>query len=344
MGPAPAPDEEARLLALQRLHVLDSRPEERFDRITRLAGRALDMPIAAISFVDRTRIWFKSLRGMSVDEVPRDGTFWDLALVGAGPLVVEDAAADPRFDALPMVAGPPYLRCYASQPLFAADGQRLGDLCVGDIRPRRLDSGQLEILRDLARIVEDELEIGVLTEVRSALASDLDTARRQIHLDSLTGTLSRAGILELLQRESARARRSKSQIGVAMVDLDHFKEVNDCYGHLVGDGVLRAAAQRMEEAVRPYDAVGRYGGEEFLIVLTERDPARVAAIAERVREHLARRPVVVDGRAIAISASVGVACGDALGGETALDDLLRRADEALYRAKRGGRNQVVVAG
>ena len=343
MHPVSAHDEEQRLAALHRLNLLDTPPEERFDRITRLACRALGMPIAAITMVDRDRIWFKSIRGVSLTELPRPGTFCDAALGTEGALQVPDARVDPRFAALPMVVDKPHLRFYASQPLFAPDGRRIGGLCVFDTKPRELADGELEILSDLARVVETELQVGVLAQARSELASDLDAARRQVYIDTLTQTWNRAGILEILQREHARARRTKSLVGVAMVDLDNFKGVNDTYGHLIGDRVLRAAAERMVEAVRPYDAVGRYGGEEFLIVLAERDAKRVAAIAERVRANIAQRPVSVDRRSIAISASVGVACSDAPAGQQDLHQLLQRADEALYSAKRSGRNRVVIS-
>jgi len=338
-----AHDEEQRLAALHRLKLLDTPGEERFDRITRLACRALRMPIAAISLVDRDRLWFKSTHGLALSELPRPGTFCDAAMAVDEPFQVRDASADPRFAGLPMVVDKPFLRFYASHPLFAPDGRRLGGLCVLDTRPRELAEGELEILRDLARIVETELQVDVLAQARSELASDLDAARRQVYIDTLTQTWNRAGILEILQREHARARRTKSLIGIAMVDLDNFKTVNDTYGHLTGDRVLRAAAERMIEAVRPYDAVGRYGGEEFLIVLAERDVQRVAAIAERVRANIAQRPVSVDRRAIAISASVGVACSEAPLGQQDVHQLLQRADEALYSAKRSGRNKVVIA-
>jgi diguanylate cyclase (GGDEF)-like protein len=339
-----AQDEEQRLAALYRLKLLDTPHEERFDRITRLACRALDMPIAAISLVDRDRVWFKSARGLALSEVPRAGTFCNVAMEMDEPLQVPDATADPRFASMPMVVDKPHLRFYASHPLFSPDGRRLGELCVLDTRSRKLAEGDLEILRDLARIVETELRVEVLAQARSDLASDLDAARRQVYMDTLTQTWNRAGILEILQREHARARQAKSLIGVAMVDLDNFKAVNDTYGHLTGDRVLRAAAERMIEAVRPYDAVGRYGGEEFLIVLAERDVQHVAAIAERVRANIAQRPVSVDRRAITITASVGVACSDApRGQQDDVHQLLQRADEALYSAKRSGRNRVALA-
>ena len=304
---------------------------------------ALGTPIAAIALVDRDRVWYKSICGLSIVSLPRPSTFCHLALEADGPTVIENAANDVRFASMSLVTEAPNLRFYASHPLFAQDGRRIGGVCIADTQPRRLGDEELRTLRDLARVVESELQVGVLAQSRSELANDLDAARRQVFIDPLTQTWNRAGILEILQREHARARRTKTLVGVAMVDLDNFKDINDSYGHLTGDRVLRTAAERMIEAVRPYDAVGRYGGEEFLIVLVEREANRVASIAERVRANIAQRPVSMDRRAISMSASVGVACSESAVGQQDIHHLLQRADEALYSAKRNGRNQVVFA-
>lgn len=338
-----AHDEDLRIASLRRLQVLEPAQEERFDRITRLATLTTGAAMAGIALVDRDRVFYKSLRGLSVQSLPRPATFCTVALDTEGPLLVPDASQDPRFAQLPIVKDAPHLRFYASQPLFAPDGRRIGGVCVADTRPRRLSEEELHTLRDLASIVETELQVGALVQSRSELASDLDVARRQVFIDPLTQTWNRAGILEILQREHARARRTKTLVGVAMVDLDNFKDINDNFGHLTGDRVLRTAAERMIEAVRPYDAVGRYGGEEFLIVLVEREASRVASIAERVRANIAQRPVSMDRRAISMSASVGVACSESAVGQQDIHQLLQRADEALYSAKRNGRNQVVFA-
>lgn len=338
-----AHDEDLRLASLRRLRVLEQAHEERFDRITRLASIAIDAPMAAIALVERERVVYKSTHGLSVQSLPRHTTFCATALMLDGPLVVPDATVDERFEQLPLVVEAPHVRFYASHPLYAPDGRRIGGLCVADTRPRRLGEEALQSLRDLASIVETELQVGALAQARSELASDLDVARRQVFIDPLTQTWNRAGILEILQREHARARRTKTLVGVAMVDLDNFKDINDNYGHLTGDRVLRTAAERMIEAVRPYDAVGRYGGEEFLIVLVEREASRVASIAERVRANIAQRPVSMDRRAISMSASVGVACSEQAVNQQDIHQLLQRADEALYSAKRNGRNQVVFA-
>lgn len=342
-APHPPRDEDLRLATLRRLRVIDQTCEERFDRITRLACITVGVPFAAIAFVDRDCVWYKSTRGVALQSLPRPLSFCDAALAVDGPLIVPDASLDPRFASLPLVSEAPGVRFYASYPLYAPDGRRIGGVCVADTAPRRIGDEELISLRDLAAIIETELQVGALAQARSELASDLDAARRQVFIDPLTQTWNRAGILEILQREHARARRTKTLVGVAMVDLDNFKDINDSYGHLTGDRVLRTAAERMIEAVRPYDAVGRYGGEEFLIVLVEREASRVASIAERVRANIAQRPVSMDRRAISMSASVGVACSETLVGQQEIHQLLQRADEALYSAKRNGRNQVVFA-
>jgi diguanylate cyclase (GGDEF)-like protein len=127
-----------------------------------------------------------------------------------------------------------------------------------------------------------------------------------------------------------------------MVDLDHFKAINDTHGHQGGDVVLKETARRMRASLRPYDGVGRYGGEEFIIVLPGADVRSTRAAAERLRQYLAAEPVVLGGATLQITASFGVACthqGDAVD----MAGLIRAADAALYRAKAGGRNRVDVA-
>jgi diguanylate cyclase (GGDEF)-like protein len=165
-----------------------------------------------------------------------------------------------------------------------------------------------------------------------------DALRRQATYDCLTGLLNRNSILEKLAQETSRSQRESRPISVLMVDLDRFKSVNDTYGHLAGDAVLREAATRMAAAVRCYDGLGRYGGEEFLVVLPGCDLPAAQAQAERVREALAESPVRIPGHEVAISCSIGIACSPGFDPEV----LIRDADAALYEAKRSGRNCVSV--
>jgi two-component system cell cycle response regulator len=160
--------------------------------------------------------------------------------------------------------------------------------------------------------------------------------------DNLTGMVHRGVIMDTLRRERARQAREGGSFGIVLVDLDHFKYVNDTHGHLAGDDVLREAAQRMMGCVRPYDSVGRYGGEEFLIVVPSSDAMGTMGLAERMRRAIEAKPMVTNSVSIAVTASFGVTASI---DKSPLDaqEILRLADAALYRAKERGRNRVELA-
>ena len=181
-----------------------------------------------------------------------------------------------------------------------------------------------------------------ILELHAALIAAREQLREKADHDPLTGLLNRAAICEVLNHELARTFREGRPMCVTMGDLDHFKSVNDRYGHLAGDIVLREAAQRFQECSRPYDAVGRYGGEEFLFVIPGCDTEEGAALAERVREEIAAEPVDTSGGMISMTISLGVASTQGIG-KANEQTLIQAADEALYRAKDGGRNRVEVA-
>lgn len=157
--------------------------------------------------------------------------------------------------------------------------------------------------------------------------------------DVLTGVLNRGALLEMLHRELERGARSRTVTAVLMLDLDHFKQVNDTYGHLAGDAVLREVARRMLDNVRAYDFVGRYGGEEFLIVLAGCDRTQLEQSAERIRIAVAGQPVSAEGSLVQVTVSIGASVAD--GGESDRE-ILTAADTALYQAKVKGRNRTVV--
>jgi two-component system, cell cycle response regulator len=160
--------------------------------------------------------------------------------------------------------------------------------------------------------------------------------------DALTGLWNRAGVLDLLDSELARARRKKVPLAVVIADLDHFKSVNDSLGHLAGDEVLRSAAGRLHDALRPYDIAGRYGGEEFLIILPDCDAENATRLADRLRQAVGKEPTSAGGRDVTVTMSLGVAVSSAHEPNDALA-LLAAADKALYRAKGEGRNRVCLA-
>lgn len=157
--------------------------------------------------------------------------------------------------------------------------------------------------------------------------------------DGLTGILNRSAVVQSLHRELDRGQRTGRNTAVLMADVDHFKRINDVYGHSTGDGVLRAVAEIIQRSVRPYDSVGRYGGEEFLIVLPETSPIDVETIAERVRSAAAATPVCINGKNVFVTLSIGI---DTSGPECTSDaeGMISAADMAMYQAKHAGRNRV----
>jgi two-component system chemotaxis response regulator CheY len=185
----------------------------------------------------------------------------------------------------------------------------------------------------------DEEQLAARLRVAERIIALHEKLRIQATHDHLTGMWNRAAIMDYLLGEMARARREGTNIGAIIADLDHFKRINDTYGHPAGDAVLQEAARRMQLALRPYDRLGRYGGEEFLIIASGCDLSQTMALAERIRSFMSAGPVKSHSEEIPVTVSLGVAVGsDQVDKDAAA--LIAAADEALYRAKKAGRNRV----
>ncbi|HEX9998528.1 MAG TPA: diguanylate cyclase [Abditibacterium sp.] len=189
---------------------------------------------------------------------------------------------------------------------------------------------------------DEELLAARLRVAERILALHL-SLHTQAMYDGLTGLLNRAAIMENLIDELERASRDKRSLGIVLLDLDHFKSVNDNYGHAAGDAVLKEAARRMKNSMRSYDQVGRYGGEEFLIVAPGNLDENVLIMAERVRHGIGSEPIDLGDQMLPISCSLGAAVSSMTVKEDA-SSLISRADAALYRAKASGRNRTELAG
>ncbi|MFJ2993532.1 GGDEF domain-containing protein [Pandoraea sp. NPDC087047] len=323
-------DEAERLAALRRYEILDTPPEPAFDRIARLASHVLGAPISLVSLLDESRQWFKARRGIDVAQTPRSMAFCAHAILGDDVLVVPDARADRRFADNPMVTGEPNIRFYAGAPLRTPEGHRLGTLCVIDRCPRELDDEKRALLADLSALVVDELELRRVNRVLG------DMAMR----DGLTGLLNRRAFLMQAERLFAATRAQHRRLSVLMLDIDHFKGVNDTWGHAIGDRVIVELTLVLRAALRKSTVIGRLGGEEFAVLLPEADAQRAMQAAERVLSAINGASVPGPNGPVRFSASIGVA---SLSPEDAdFGPLLQRADRALYAAKQAGRNRVAV--
>ena len=181
-----------------------------------------------------------------------------------------------------------------------------------------------------------------ILELQAALVATQDELRNQATHDSLTGIWNRGAIIDILERELNRASRQQSPTSVVMADIDHFKQINDTHGHAAGDDALKAAVKAIQAALRPFDLVGRYGGEEFLVVVPNCEAAGAAVVAERIRRTLSETNVATGSQSLQVSGSFGVAT-NVPAQPASIDALIQLADAALYRAKASGRNRVEVA-
>jgi diguanylate cyclase (GGDEF)-like protein len=317
-------DEAARLAALQRYAVLDTPEEAPFETIVTLVKQVLHVPMCAVSLIDRHRQWFKAKRGLGVCETARDISFCTHTIQTYDPLVVREAREDPRFRDNPLVTAEPHIRAYLGVPLVTPDGYNIGALCAIDTAPRAFPEAEVAILSNFGRMVVGELEL-----------------RQIASLDTLTGAMSRRAWTEAATKEFARSARYGCDLSVVTLDIDHFKTVNDTWGHPAGDRVLKAVADRLMALLRISDSLGRMGGEEFSILLPETGAEGAAVIAERCRRTIADL-VIENDPPLRVTSSFGVAALSADAGT--LEDGLARADRALYQAKQAGRDRVHVAG
>jgi two-component system cell cycle response regulator len=229
-------------------------------------------------------------------------------------------------------------RPYVYILLLTARSQK-GDLLRG------LESGADDYLTKPfdAQELRARLHVGQrILDLQDSLIVAREELRFRATHDALTGIANRGVALDAINRERARQVREGGSFGIILIDLDHFKQINDTYGHLCGDAVLKEAVRRVTDCVRPYDTVGRYGGEEFLIVAPSSDGSGILVLADRIRKELQSLPFTTDEGELSVTASCGAAVSR---GDKPMDShaLLRLADEALYRAKEQGRNRSELA-
>lgn len=312
-------NEASRLQALRSLNVLDMRSEERFDRLTRLAKRLFDVPIALVSLVDENRQWFKSYVGLKVRETPRDISFCGHAILGSAIFLINDTKIDERFADNPLVLNEPYIRFYAGCPLRSFDGSALGTLCLIDTRPRQFIDSDLAALKDLAELAENEL-----------MAIQLAT------LDELTKLSNRRGFIRLAEQTLEICARQNIPASLIFLDMNNFKDINDRFGHAEGDLALVNFAEQLTNSFRDSDVLGRLGGDEFVILLVETSGEPAEATINKFRNRINEFSSKAN-RGYQLSFSEGVVAVDNKK-KKSIEALLSQADSLMYENKQASQN------
>lgn len=347
-------NEEARLAALRRYDVLDSAEEATYDDLVIIAAGICSVPSATVSLIDAERQWFKAKIGLDDTETEREVSFCAHAILDPDHvMVVPDATADVRFRDNPSVTAPDGIRFYAGSPLLSSDGFPIGTLCVFDSQPKELGQFQINALQALSRQVSQLLELRRISKDLNLQLQDRQWYEQQLHdyqetletqnadlaeqtrTDPLTGLPNRRAFAAALQGGMEKSLSDGQRLSVAVLDIDHFKTINDLHGHAQGDQVLRELASLLRTQFSARGMAARYGGEEFVMLWpgSTADEARLQC--EFIRQAVALLPM-----GLPVSVSIGVT--EFRRHDDSTEALFKRADEALYTAKRSGRDQVQV--
>ncbi len=334
--------EADRLAALHRLDILDTDPEPEFDELVQFAASLCEAPSSLLTLIDEHRQWFKAAFGINMQQTPRDVAFCNYTIQQRGLMLVPDATLDHRFTQNPLVTSDPNVRFYAGVPICSPDGFPLGSLCVLDYVPRTLSAPQARALQLLSQQVNARIH---LRAQRLLLKQALDSSRainlKLQHLattDPLTGLFNRRSFDERHAAEFARAHSAGLPLSVLLIDVDNFKQLNDSLGHDAGDRALKILASLLRDLTRPGGMPVRYGGEEFLVLLPGVGESETAQFAHTLLEAVRNHPWPDRQITVSIgSSSLGPSISSP-------EHLIRLSDEALYIAKRSGKDRLVVHG
>lgn len=334
-------DEAERLAALLKTRLLDTPVENRFERVTRLVQNMLNVPIVVFNLIGEDRQWAKSIQGLNDVEVPREDSFCSHTIQGDRVLIVTDARTDPRFAKNPSVMSDPNIVFYAGCPVHSPEGQRIGALCVVDRKPRTLVPREVQMLRDMAGVLESEIRMDSLRDQIEGLETNLTAAEGNSRIDELTRLPNRSGILDIYRREWMTALRNKTPIAVVTADVDGLKSINNAHGRETGEEVLRQLSRILMSSLRYEDAIGRIEGGEFMMVLPGCPQERLFEIVERIRLETLSGEIDTSKGPLPVTVSFGIA-GIIPDENIEMTELMEQAEIALMSAKKQGRNKTVV--
>lgn len=307
-------DESQRLKTLRDLRLLDTPPEERFDRVTRLARQVFSTPIALVSLVDADRQWFKSRQGLDATQTPREVSFCGHAILDDKIMVVNDAVIDERFCDNPLVCDNPNIRFYAGYPLAAPDGSRVGTLCIIDDKPKELSNEQLSLLRELGRMVEEEL-----------ISADESTT------DVTTSISNRNGFVSVADHLLALCKRKREPSTLLLFHMPKLMAFEAEHGRYEGDTMVLELAHLLMAAFRESDIVARIALDTFCVLLADTDINGAEEARRRFDETLGARNRDAS-RPHEISVDVHTVEYDESEHEDA-DTLLREAETQVIKAQ-----------
>lgn len=311
-----ANDELGRLAALHRYGIVDTPPEKEFDDIVALVKSIFSINYVAVTLIDADRQCIMAAEGLERNHCAREDSFCTHTIQSPRPLSVESTSADPRFMHNPFVTGVTHIRSYLGAPLTTPDGYNIGALCIFGTKPRVFTNAEKNILSNFAKIVVSQIEL-----------------RQAANRDSLTGAMTRRNF----ENQLSIISNSNLQASLILLDIDHFKSINDSLGHPTGDMILKEVVKCLSKCVRRGDCIGRLGGEEFGVLLPKTVGIAAMAVADRLRiAVMEMRLASPDHPQITIS--LGVAERES---EESSESLITRADLALYKAKHSGRNKAV---
>ncbi|WP_245948250.1 sensor domain-containing diguanylate cyclase [Paenibacillus sambharensis] len=341
------PGELNRLQELRELNLVGTLPEESFDRITRIIQRVFHTGACAISLITEDKQWFKSCMGLPPEleearSTKREQSLCQYVVAYREPLIVNNALEDPRFRHNQLLQKYT-VRFYAGVPLISSKGNVLGSLFIMDGENREWTEADTNLLVEFSRWVMSEIELRHKNRLLDRVSGQL---RVLSYTDPLTGMYNRRFLEELLDSSSYAAEGTAGPVAAVMIDVDHFKQFNDTYGHIAGDQCLKQIAQVMASVFHQDTCkVARYGGEEFVAVLDNTSAEAAMELAELVRTEV--RSLQIPHAASPVSSfvtlSIGVAAVNA-SAEPVSEQLIYLADQALYAAKQAGRDRISLFG
>lgn len=321
---------------LQAMGIADPAALEDFEVLTRVASLVTGAPNAFVSFMDSSDFWPTS--ASPGGRINREVAYCSALLeADSDTLMIKDVRSDPRTRAIADRQPESTVVTYAGALLKADDGSKLGTLCVTDDVQRDLNAEQISLLRGLARQAMNLVSLRTAKrELTEALAQMTLLART----DELTTLLNRRAFYEEAEALRRLVLRQRGAMSLVVLDLDHFKRINDGLGHAAGDAVLGAIGRLLCAELRTTDRIGRVGGEEFAIAMPFTTPRDAMQRIEQLRHSIAERPIAFGTNSISVTVSGGISEIQAM--DSTLDGAMRRGDQALYRAKAAGRNRVLL--